>query len=133
MIFEKDLKGENNLKSITAEGFDIPEKGGLLIPLGHVRSTLEEGAILQAIICEVAVGRAKKLKPANITDSLLLSDEFRTFYDTILIDETSKNLHPNTQDVIIFHREQVLPKFVIQFKYCRNVMGVRILKNLKCA
>lgn len=60
---------------------------------------------MRAIVCEVAIGRAKKLKPEDITDSLLLSEEFKGFYDTILIDENSKQLHPNTQDVIIFYSD----------------------------
>lgn len=105
VIFEKDLKQDNDLKKISDEGFEIPEKGGLLIPIGHVRSNLNEDTVLQAIICEVVIGRAKKLKPINISDQLLMSEEFKGFYDTILIDDTSKNLHPNTQDIIIFHKE----------------------------
>jgi hypothetical protein len=51
------------MQQVIDSGFNIPKQGGLYMPLGHVRSKLDHEQIYYAIISQVAIGRAKKLKP----------------------------------------------------------------------
>lgn len=94
------------------------------MPIGHVRNKLDKQQVYQAIICEVAICRAQMLKPFDITDQMLLDEDFKTQKDTILVDDRNSTSHPNTQDVIIFHKEQILPLQVIEFSYKKNDKGV---------
>lgn len=137
VVFKRDLGQNNDLQKVLEEGFTIPKKGGLLFPLGHVRSKLNKLQVYHAVICEVAIGRGQTLRPKNITDKLLLDEELREYRDTIFVDDQDKSSHPNTQDAIIFNKEQILPSMVIEFSYKKNQRGVSskfliILHSIHC-
>jgi hypothetical protein len=77
LVFKRDLGSDNDLQSVLDNGFSIPDQGGLLFPLGHVRSKLDKTQVYQAIISEVAIGRALKLTPDEITDTVLLDEDIK--------------------------------------------------------
>jgi hypothetical protein len=56
---------------------------------------------------------------------MLLDEGIKNYIDTILVDDEKSDMHPNTQDAIIFNKDQILPKMVLEFSFKKNQRGVR--------
>ena len=115
---------ENQLSSIISKGFHIPERGGLFVSCGYIPAKIEKNSVNKLIISEVAIHNTTKISSDSSKDHLF-KEQQPEGYDSYYLNPLAEvKEHPFASNFVLVDDNQIIPLFLVDFKYTQNVRGV---------